>query len=732
MTKPSASAHEQAVAGPRITRLLIANRGEIARRIMRTAQARGIACVAVFSEADADAPFVRAADFAYALRGVTSAESYLDTAQILAAAEATGADAVHPGYGFLSENADFARMVTDAGLIWVGPTPESIIAMSGKVAAKRLVAAAGVPLLPGAELDGEALTGGESDDSGLLAAADAVGYPLLVKASAGGGGKGMRVVDSPAELVAAVAGARREAAASFGDPTVFLERYVVSGRHIEVQIFGDTHGNVVHLLERECSIQRRHQKVVEEAPAPFLSVGTRAGLHAASVAAAKAIDYVGAGTVEFLVDGDDFYFLEMNTRLQVEHPVTEEILDIDLVGWQLDVAQGARLPEVEVVASGHAIEVRLYAEDPANGDLPSTGELQVFDISDPRLRVESGVESGSVVSQHYDPMLAKVIAHGADRESAAAILASGLRAGRIHGVTTNRAMLVAILESPSFLDTASSTAFLLDHPQVRAAAPGRAVAAAHAAAAAAALRSSLGAQVPTVALGAAGPGWRNVGQPDGESWALAGEWASLLTGADEVEVRCRRTYDGDLEWGFSAADEAARAGGAHDAPIEWLHGLKAEVATPLQDDRDAATISVRVTTPERLAIRAAVTVRVDHGGERTTVFVDDNREHSVWILPSRFPDADDAAAGAGPATPVPGTITHVAVAPGDRVTVGDVLVILEAMKMEHRITADADADVAEVLVAVGDSVEAHQVVVVLAAHTQDEGDQPGESERDQT
>ncbi|MFM9136037.1 MAG: acetyl/propionyl/methylcrotonyl-CoA carboxylase subunit alpha, partial [bacterium] len=446
-------------------RILVANRGEIARRVFRTARAMGLQTVAVYSEPDAGAPFVSEADVAVALQGSTSAETYLDIAQVLAAARRTGADAVHPGYGFLSENPEFAEAVRDAGLTWIGPTPESIRAMALKVEAKRLAADAGVPLVPGSEL-ADAVLGEEA-----AALAEDVGYPLLVKASAGGGGKGMRVVDEAGDLAEALASARREAQASFGDPTVFLERYLAAARHVEVQVFGDAHGNVVHLGERECSIQRRHQKIVEEAPSPGLEAEACERMYAAAVALARAIGYRGAGTVEFLVLGSgadqEFFFLEMNTRLQVEHPVTEMVTGLDLVEWQIRVARGEALPlrQDEIHRVGHAIEVRLYAEDPSRGYLPNTGVLRGFAI-DPSLRVDSGVEAGSQVTSFYDPMLAKVIAHAADRTTATAQLARGLRASRIHGLVTNRDSLVAILESPRFQAGETTTAFLDQEPGV--------------------------------------------------------------------------------------------------------------------------------------------------------------------------------------------------------------------------------------------------------------------------
>ncbi|MGA1597266.1 MAG: acetyl-CoA carboxylase biotin carboxylase subunit, partial [Candidatus Nanopelagicales bacterium] len=357
-------------------RILVANRGEIARRVFRTARAMGIETVAVYSEPDADAPFIREADISIPLRGATSAETYLDVEQIIDAVRRSGADAVHPGYGFLSENAGFAEAMGAAGVTWIGPTPESIRAMALKVEAKRLASSAGVPLVPGAEL-------GDGVDAAAVAAE--VGYPLLVKASAGGGGKGMRIVERPEDLNDALESARREAQASFGDPTVFLERYLTESRHVEVQVFGDIHGNVVHLGERECSIQRRHQKIVEESPSPGLAPHLADPMYAAAVSLASSIGYVGAGTVEFIVAGEgdaqEFFFLEMNTRLQVEHPVTEMVTGIDLVEWQIRVARGERLPRTqsEIAPCGHAIEVRLYAEDPARGYLPNTGVLECFE-----------------------------------------------------------------------------------------------------------------------------------------------------------------------------------------------------------------------------------------------------------------------------------------------------------------------------------------------------------------
>lgn len=441
-----------------IHKLLVANRGEIARRIFATCRALGIETVAVHSDADADAPFVAEADQAVRLPGNTSAETYLRIDLILDAARRCGADAVHPGYGFLAENADFATAVADAGLTWVGPPAKAIAAMGDKLAAKTLLAEAGVPMLP---------SWTETDQ--------VTAFPVLVKASAGGGGRGMRIVRDPAGLAEAVAGARREAASAFGDGTVFIERYVEQGRHVEVQIVGDRHGTVLALGERDCSIQRRHQKIVEEAPA-LLDAEVRARLHRAAVAAGQAVDYVGAGTVEFLLTEEgEFFFLEMNTRLQVEHPVTEAVTGLDLVRLQLLVAEGEPLPlSATPPTQGHAIEVRLCAEDPTQGYRPATGTLHRFAVPGVAaeftphqgLRLDSGVVDGSVVSVHYDSMLAKLIAWAPTRTEAARALAGALARAELHGVTTNRDLLVRVLRSPEFGATQVDTGFLDRHPEV--------------------------------------------------------------------------------------------------------------------------------------------------------------------------------------------------------------------------------------------------------------------------
>ena len=654
-------------------RILVANRGEIARRVFRTARAMGIETVAVYSEPDTDAPFVREADISIPLRGATSAETYLDVEQIVDAVRRSGADAVHPGYGFLSENAGFAEAMGAAGVTWIGPTPESIRAMALKVEAKRLASSAGVPLVPGAEL-------GDGVDAAAVAVE--VGYPLLVKASAGGGGKGMRIVERPEDLGDALESARREAQASFGDPTVFLERYLTESRHVEVQVFGDTHGDVVHLGERECSIQRRHQKVVEESPSPGLAPHLAEPMYAAAVSLASSIGYVGAGTVEFIVAGEgdaqEFFFLEMNTRLQVEHPVTEMVTGLDLVEWQIRVARGERLPRTqsEIAPCGHAIEVRLYAEDPARGYLPNTGVLECFET--PRgVRVDSGVESGSVVSAYYDPMLAKVIAQAADRPTAAAQLARGLRASRIHGLVTNRESLVAILQSERFLTGDTTTAFLEHEQETLAPEIPDAVVDRHLTAIAAHGGHAV-AGVPR--------GWRNVPSvPE-----LIG--VTPLGGDGGPTIAYRESRDG-------------------------LHVslVPAGVDPYLEPGRDVGTADVAVDRSQVTVTLDGVRVAHEVSTYADLACVDDGLWSTQWRIHPRFTDLEAGAAAAGPSTPVPGTVTVIEVSAGDRVSAGQTLVVLEAMKMEHRITADADGIVSEVLVEPGQSVDAHQVVAVLTA-----------------
>lgn len=656
-------------------RILVANRGEIARRVFTTARNMGLTCVAVYSDADAEAPHVAEADLAVRLPGVQSAETYLNAEAIIAAAKATDADAIHPGYGFLSENPDFAQAVLDAGLTWIGPSPESIRQMALKVEAKEIAAAAGVPLAPGALL-AESLTPEE-----ITSVCAAVGYPLLIKASAGGGGKGMRLVQDPAGLHEAVTAARGEALRSFGDATVFAEAYLAEARHIEVQVFGDTHGNVVHLFERECSIQRRHQKIVEESPSIGISPVVREVLHDAAIRLARHIGYVGAGTVEFMVRGEDIAFLEMNTRLQVEHPVTEATVGVDLVAWQIMVARGEPLPlrQEDLNQHGHAVEVRLYAEDASNDDMPATGLLECFDtrpetIGVAGLRIDSGFESGDVIGHFYDPMLAKIIGFGSSREEATARLALGLRRMRIHGPTTNRDLLVAILESPAFANGDTTTSFLERYVDLR-----------HQASPSAARHVIAAALAPAVLaepIPGVPSGWSNVpAVPQLRSFQQRG-----------ADVPVHVAYQHDRSgW---------RAGSAERPDAIDL----AELRVTAQ-----ATDHGVILDLELEGVRNRL--RVSRYGSE--VFVDDGLHASAWTILPRFPDHAEGLSGRHPEAPVPGTVTAVHVQPDDRVTVGDLLVTLEAMKMEHRITAHQSGRVHEVLVSVGDAVDAHQVLVRL-------------------
>jgi len=653
-------------ADRRIAKLLVANRGEIARRVFRTARQWGMATVAVYSEPDAGAPFVAEADEAVPIGGTSAAESYLRAEAILAAARRTGADAVHPGYGFLSENAEFARACAGAGLVFVGPSPEAIEAMGSKVAARRLMTSAGVPVVPGAELAG-------NDPAVLAAAAAEVGLPLLVKASAGGGGRGMRLVGAGDDLAAAVASARREALAAFADGTVFLERYIQPARHVEIQIVGDEHGNVATLLERDCSVQRRHQKIVEEAPSPAVDADLRRRMEAAAVDAALAVGYVGAGTVEFVLGPDgEFFFLEMNTRLQVEHPVTEAITGLDLVGLQLLVAQGGRLPPeaMSPTMRGHAIEARIYAEDPGAGYAPSAGVVESFELPD-WVRVDSAVEAGTIVGVEYDPMLAKVVAWAPSRAEAAARLAGALGHARIHGLTTNRALLVGILTHPEFLAGAADTGFLDRHPPAE--------------------------LVPA---------------PDDRQWALAALAATL---ADQAANRrnapvlatlpsgWRNSPSGPqfrrLEAGGRLAEVGYRLG---RTPVFEVDGARLDDVVVLSAEPDAVDVMDAGVRRRYQVSRGAERLHVDGGGVHV----------SFAILP-RFPEPAPAEATGSLAAPMPGRVSRVEVVEGDRVEVGDVLVVIEAMKMEHRLTAPEAGTVEAVKVQPGMTVKGGDVVVIL-------------------
>lgn len=656
-----------------ITKLLVANRGEIASRIMRTARECDITSVAVFSDADTGAPFVTDADEAVHLPGNAPSETYLHTDALIDAARRTGADAIHPGYGFVSENAGFARACSDAGLTFVGPSPEAIESMGAKITAKELMAGAGVPVLPGITLGEDA----DLDAADLAERVDAeIGYPLLVKASYGGGGRGMRVVGDPTELFDGVTGARREAAAAFGNPAVFLERFVDTPRHVEVQIFGDTHGTVVHLLERECSIQRRHQKIIEEAPSPAVDDALRTRLGEAAVAAGKAIAYVGAGTVEFVLGQDGrFYFLEVNTRLQVEHPVTELVTGLDLVRLQLLVADGLPLPEeaLTATASGHAVEARLYAEDVDAGFLPATGTLDRFDVPAMNgVRVDAGVANGSEVGVHYDPMLAKVIAYGRTRDAACRRLARVLHETRVHGVVTNRELLVGILREPEFRSGGIDTGYLERHdPSVLGRTPPEAVRL-HAFAAALAGQAERRAEAPVLAT--APSGWRNV--PNGP------QVATLCPGDAETEVRYRLG---------NGAVEATVDGDTVGEVI--LHMVTGELV-------DVTIDGVRRE------------IRVHRVGE--TYYADSALGATALTELPRFPDPQSRTEPGSLLAPMPGTVVRAAVELGATVAHGAPVVVLEAMKMEHSVTAPHDGTVTELNVATGQTVETGTVLAVVA------------------
>jgi len=672
------------MALPVITKLLVANRGEIARRVFRTCRELGIATVAVFSDADADAWHTHDADEAVRLPGSSPALTYLDAKLVIEAARRTGADAVHPGYGFLSENADFARACTDAGLVFVGPGPEAISAMGSKLAAKRLMADAGVPVLPGGETTG-------LDAAQLSALAAEVGYPLMVKASAGGGGRGMRIVGAQAELAEAVQSAAREATSAFGDGTVFLERYVQRPRHIEIQVMADTHGNVVSLFERDCSVQRRHQKVIEEAPSPVVDEGLRSRMSEAAVAAAAAVGYVGAGTVEFVVDSDgEFAFLEMNTRLQVEHPVTEMVTGLDLVRLQLLVAMGQALPPESLapVLSGHAVEARLYAEDPTEGYLPRTGTLNRLRIPElPGLRLDSAVRDGSEVGHHYDPMLAKVIAWAPSRAEALAKLSAALAGARIHGLVTNRELLVRVLRHPEFVAGQADTGFLERHDPVQLGAPlaGPDTERLHAAAAALALSAARRASAPVQPT--LPPGWRNnPSQPQRLVW--------LTLAGTEVEVGYLQRSSGvELEVDGKNLGEITLLSHGTDGVVLELDGVRRRIDVSLTGDPDGLL-------------------------ENLVAYVDSAGGASTFTLRPRFLDPSAAAAPGSLTAPMPGSVVRVNVAAGASVRAGETLVVLEAMKMEHTVTSPIDGVVSELGVRPGDQVATGDVLVVVAAPDQ--------------
>ncbi len=652
-----------------ITRVLVANRGEIARRVFATCRRLGLSTVAVYTKPDAGAPHVVEADFRVQL---PATNSYLSAEAIIAAARAAHADAIHPGYGFLSENAGFAAAVHDAGLTWIGPPVAAVQAMGSKIESKKMMAAAGVPVLD--ELDANTVTPAQ--------------LPVLVKASAGGGGRGMRVVTELGSLPSEVAAARREAQSAFGDPTVFCERYLPTGHHVEVQVLADNHGTVWAVGERECSIQRRHQKIIEEAPSPLVerTPGMRAKLFDAARLAAGAIGYTGAGTVEFLADDDgDFYFLEMNTRLQVEHPVTEETTGLDLVELQFAIADGARLDAEPPAGQGYSIETRLYAEDPARGWQPQAGAVHCIEVAGVAaeftnlgrrmgLRLDSGIIDGSTVSIHYDPMLAKVISYAPTRRKAAVVLADGLARARLHGVRTNRDLLVRVLRHPAFLDGATDTAFFDTHGLAELSAPLADPAAVRLSAVAAALTDAARNRGVAAVLRSMPSGWRNV-----------------ASGHQVKTFRDDEDNDHRIEYRFDRSGLVL----AGDRSVQLLSCTADDVV--LADDTG-------------VALRLVV-ARYGHD-----VYVDSPHGPVHLVALPRFPEPGSAVELGSLLAPMPGNVIRVGAQVGDTVTAGEPLVWLEAMKMEHTITAPSDGVLTELDVSPGQQVEVGAVLARVEAH----------------
>ena len=659
-----------------ITRVLVANRGEIARRVFATCRRLGLGTVAVYTDPDAAAPHVAEADARVRL---PKTNDYLNAEALIAAARAAQADAVHPGYGFLSENAEFAAAVQEAGLIWVGPPVDAVRAMGSKIESKKLMAAAGVPVLD--ELDPDAVT--ESQ------------LPVLVKASAGGGGRGMRVVRELSALTAEVAAAQREAQSAFGDPTVFCERYLPTGHHVEVQVLADTHGTVWAVGERECSIQRRHQKIIEEAPSPLVerTPGMRAKLFDAARLAAAAIGYAGAGTVEFLADDDgEFYFLEMNTRLQVEHPVTEETTGLDLVELQLAVADGDRLDAEPPAANGHSIEARLYAEDPAHGWQPQAGLMHAIAVPSVRaefsslgqrtgIRLDSGIVDGSVVSIHYDPMLAKVISYAPTRRQSALVLADALARARLHGIRTNRDLLVNVLHHPAFLDGATDTAFFDTHGLTELSAPLSDDATVRLAAIAAALADAARNRATATVFEAIPSGWRNL--PSG------------------YQVKTYRDDGG--------------SGAANEHRIEYRFSR-----TGLVLPGDESVRLVSATADEVVLAHDEVDHNFSVARYGQDIYVDSARGPVHLVALPRFPAPGSAVEQGSLVAPMPGNVIRLAAAVGDTVTTGQPLIWLEAMKMEHTITAPNDGVLAELNVNTGQQVEVGAVLARVEAPATEE------------
>ena len=655
-----------------LKKVLIANRGEIACRVIATCAKLGVKTVAVYSDADANAKHVALADEAIRIGPPAVAESYLKGDVIIAAALKTGADAIHPGYGFLSENPEFVEKVQAAGLRFIGPPASAIRAMGLKDAAKALMEKAGVPVVPGYH-------GAGQDAAMLRREADRIGYPVLIKARAGGGGKGMRKVDRGEDFAAALEGAQREGQASFGDPAVLIEKYVTRPRHIEIQVFGDDHGNAVYLFERDCSLQRRHQKVIEEAPAPGMPPQMRAAMGEAAVKAAKAIGYSGAGTIEFIVDSSDglradrFYFMEMNTRLQVEHPVTEMITGEDLVEWQLRVASGEPLPKTQDQLSlgGWAFEARIYAEDAPKGFLPATGTLDYLALPEANARVDSGVRQGDTITPFYDPMIAKLIVHGPTRDAALSKLAGALDACHVAGSVTNVAFLAALARSPGFVAGGVDTGFIeRELESLIAQAPPSAVVKAVAAMASLGMTRKAAGADPWDVL----TGWR--------LWTAARQFALLEHRGERFEIALT-----DMGHGAYEVSEGAET---HIVNLLGIEGPRLRLSV------DGRTSTATV---------------VEHGSD-VTVFMDGAAFE--FAMPDRLADETDGDAGGDKVvSPMPGLIRQVTAQPGATVAKGEALIVVEAMKMEHTLRSPRDGVVESVFVAPGEQVVDGSVLLAL-------------------
>jgi 3-methylcrotonyl-CoA carboxylase alpha subunit len=665
-------------------KILIANRAEIACRVIRTARQMGIATVAVYSEADRSALQTELADEAWPIGPAPARDSYLNIEAILDAARNSGAEAIHPGYGFLSENAEFAEACEAAGLVFIGPPASAMRVMGSKAAAKDLMLRHGVPLVPGYH-------GADQNPARLLDEAERIGFPVLIKASAGGGGRGMREVDSAAEFAAALAGAKREAEAAFGEGRVLLEKFLQQPRHIEIQIFADRHGNTVHLFERDCSIQRRHQKVLEEAPASGLDPEQRDAMAEAAVAAARAVGYIGAGTVEFIAEGGDFYFIEMNTRLQVEHPVTEAVTGLDLVEWQIRVAAGEPLPlcQADLALRGHAIEARLYAEDPERGFLPQTGTLYGLRFPPPEVaRVDTGVRQGDTVTPFYDPMIAKIIAWGENRAAAVGRLRRALAETAVLGVGTNLEFMVRVAAHPEFVSGAVDTGFIERHRATLM--PPRRPAPDTVLAAVALFRLLAREDAARAAASRSGDAFSPWARVDG--WRLSGCARQELVFRDGTEERLVCATHQDGSWLLQFDDRAILGRGERRADA---------ALSMLLDD-----------------VRKQITV-LEHGTE-TAVFLDGESWRLIELDPLAARAGEDPTAGRLTA-PMPGRVTQLMVEPGTSVRRGQPLIVIEAMKMEHTVTAPADGVVEAVRFAPGDLVEEGAELIALAPEPQEPG-----------